>query len=150
MTAYYTGDCGVGLSQKLTIPTTPTALEYFLNPEDLDFSDEDAGVSISIKYDRFTRDISAVMPVFTVVLRDILATEVYQITQFAQSDFLNTVLTTGKGSISLYYQNQLLEGLYIQPPIEKSSSWFDATQIPPVEIFDSITLKLASPTPRWF
>lgn len=146
MTGYYNTDCGYGLSQQLVIG----ALTFPLNPEDLSYSDEDAGVNISIKYDRFTKDLKAVMPTFKVTLRNITAAELSQITQFAINEFTNTVLTTGKGSLSLYYKNELLSSLYIQPPIEKSLSWFDSTQIPPVEIFDSVELSLVYPGARWF
>jgi hypothetical protein len=151
MTAYYSTDCGIGLSQKLTIPTTPEPLVFYLNPEDLLYQEEDAGASISIKYERFTREISAVVPTFQITLYGLTAETVYALTTFAESDFLNNVSISGKGSISLYYQGQLLNNLYIQPPIQKSKSWFKNWESPtPTEIFDSITLTLVSPNPRWF
>lgn len=151
-TPYYESDCapGVfGISQKLVIPTTPE-LEFFLNPDDLQYQDQDAGINVSIKYDRFTRDIGAVIPSFRITLQGITASVVEQITNFAETDFLNKVLVNGKGSINLYYKNEELTDLYIQPPIEKSNSWFRNWENPPTEIFDTITLTLISPNPKWY
>jgi hypothetical protein len=148
MPAYYSDTCGTGLHQKLVIPTTPN-LEFYLNPDDVNYQDEDAGVSVSIKYDRFTRDVGAVVPTFTINLVGIDATVVSRITGFAESDFLNNVLTTGRGSISFWYQGDELTNLYIQPPIDKGPSYFiDGT--PPIERFDNVTLKLINPAARWF
>lgn len=146
MTAYYNTDCGYGLSQELTIG----GLTFYLNPEDLVYSEESAGTSISIKYDRMTRQMDAVVPTFNITLRDLTAAEVEQITQFAITDFTNKVLTTGLGSLSLYYKGENLTNLYIQPPIQKGTSWFDSTQVPPVEIFDSVELTLINPGARWY
>lgn len=147
---YYSDLCQqYGLQQALFFPTEPELI-FSLNPEDITVDNEDAGKSISIKYQSFIKDIGAVIPVFSVSLYSVSRDDLNIISTFAETDFLTNVRTTGRGSLALYYKGQELTGLYIKPPIVAPTSVFKNYEVVPTEVFDSVQLKIHSPDPRWF
>lgn len=149
---YYSNLCQeYGLTQALFFPTTPELI-FNLNPEDVISQDVDAGKTITIKYQSFTRDISAVFTEFTINLYSVSRDDLNTIVNFANSDFLNNVRNTGRGSLAMFYRGQELTGLYIQPPIVSSQSAYSDRSNPgvPLEVFNEVQLKIMSPDPRWF
>lgn len=148
---YYSNLCQeYGLTQALFFPTTPE-LVFSLNPEDIIAQDVDAGKTITIKYQSFTRDIPAVFTEFSINLYSVSRADLNQIINFANADFLNNVRNTGRGSLALYYRGQELTGLYIQPPVVSSNSAYtNRSAAVPQEVFDEVQLKIMSPDPRWF
>lgn len=147
---YYSQLCNeYGLTQALIFPTTPELL-WSLNPEDIVSEDVEAGKSITIKYQSFTREIPAVFTEFTITLHSVSRNDLNTIVDFANQDFLNNVRTTGRGSLALYYRGEELTGLYIQPPIRSNSSVYKNWEPNPTEVFNTVELKILSPDPRWF
>jgi hypothetical protein len=143
-------DCGYAIQQYLYIPTTPTALSFPLGPDDITFSQVDAGKQITIKYQAFNRQLSAFIPEISVSLYAVTVSDLQKITEFAKYDFLNNVRTTGLGSISLYFRGEKLNNLYIRPPIEAPTSVYTNWETPPVEIFDKVDFTLIHPEPKWY
>jgi hypothetical protein len=147
---YYSELCqNYGLQQALIFPTDPELI-FSLNPDDIQVENEDAGKSISIKYQSFIKDVSAVLPVFSISLFSVSREDLNVISQFAEDDFLNNVRTTGRGTLALYYKGEELTGLYIKPPIVAPQSAFKNYLVTPTEVFDSVQLKISSADPRWF
>ena len=147
---YYSNLCQqFGLQQALIFPTTPELI-FNLNPDDITAQDSTADKTIQIKYQSFIRDIPAVFTEFTIDLYSVSRADLNVITNFANSDFLNNVRTTGRGSLALYYRGQELTGLYILPPINSSKSVYKNWEAVPTEVFETVQLKLVSPDPRWF
>lgn len=152
MPSYYDSSCdSYSLQQALEIPLSPEPLLYILNPNDLQFEKQDAGANLSIKYQRFTRDLAATFDVFNITLYSVEASEYNQIINFATSDFLTNVLTTGRGSITLYLGGVAKNNCYIQTPIQASESVFKNWERPtPTEVFNEVKLTIVSPDVSWY
>lgn len=148
-TSPFQGTCGFGLSQGLAIPTTPE-LVFALNPEDITYEDETADSTLSIKYERFTRQLSAVFKTFQVTLYGLTAADVNSIISFANQDFLSNVLSTGRGSVEIFFAGNRLTNCYIETPIQKGPSVFRNWEDTPTEIFDTIGLKIIHPDVNWY
>jgi hypothetical protein len=147
---YYSQICqGYGLQQALIFPVNPELI-FALGPDDIQVEQADAGKSITIKYQSFTRDISASMTEFNITLYAVTQADLTIITNFARTDFLNNVRTTGRGSLALYYKGTELNSLYIQPPIKAPVSLFRNFEPNPTEVFDTVELRIVSPDPKWF
>lgn len=148
---YYDSTCDTySLSQAIEIPIPGDPLVFILNPQDISFEDEQANATLSIKYDRFTRDLSAVFKTFNITLYSLPASEVVAIESFANSDFLTNVLTNGRGSLTVFFAGQQLDNCYIQGPITKGQSIYKNWLEPPEEVFDSIAFKVVSPNVNWY
>lgn len=145
----YLSNCGYSTQQALYLPTTPELI-FPLGIEDIQINKEDAGNSISIKYARFTRQLSAVFNTFDITLLGVTADTYNQIVEFAKLDYLTNVQTTGLGSVELYLAGNKLSNCYIQGPISPSQSAFSNWEITPIETFDSVQLKIISPEPEWY
>lgn len=148
---YFDPTCeGYALQQRLVIPTSPNPLTFVLGPDDVVYETQDAGKTIIVKYKSFTREIKAVLHHFTVTLNNINILDYEKLRAFAENDFKSKVRTTGEGSISLYHKGTLLEKLYIGTPIEAPKGWIPTWVASPVEILESVTLKIYSTEARWF
>lgn len=147
---YYSELCSqYGLQQALIFPTDPE-LVFALNPDDISVTPVDAGKTISIKYQSFTRDIKANIKEFAITLYSVTKDDLVTITNFATEDFLNNVRLTGRGSLALYYKGEEFTGLYIDSPIVAPRSAFKNWEETPTEVFDTVELKIIAPDPTWF
>lgn len=148
---YFDTDCNItALSQAIEIPISPTPLLFILNPDDIVYNDEDAGATLSIKYNRFTRDLKAVFKTFDITLYSLAAEEVKQIEAFANTEFLNTVRTTGLGSITVHFAGKPLNNCYIDSGIQKGKSYYENWKESPTEIFESLQMKVIYPEVNWY
>jgi hypothetical protein len=145
-----------GLQQALIIPITPN-LVFPLNPDDIKFNQVDAGKSITVKYETFIRQISAFIPEINITLYSVTSADLKKLTDFAANDFLTKVRTTGKGSITLYYQGEVLNDCYIRSPIDSPTSVWQywprrggGVTTDPIEIFDQVNFTIISPNARWY
>lgn len=147
---YYDPNCeAFALQQALVIPTTPE-LVYVLNPDDITFDNVDADKLVTIKYSSFTRSLSGVLKEFSITLYNVSAEDYQEIANFARTDFLSKVRTTGRGSISLYLRGERYDNLYIQAPIIAPKSVWKNWQAVPTEVFETVQLKIIDPNPTWF
>lgn len=139
-----------GLQQALIFPLTPEPLIFALNPDDIRFNTVDAGKQITIKYQTFIRDISAFIPEISIDLYGVSVGDLKLITEFATNDFLNSVRSSGLGSLSLYYKGDLLNNLYIKPPIDAPTSVYKYWETTPTEIYDKVSFTLIHPEAKWY
>lgn len=141
--------CGLSITHKITIPTSPTALEFQLGHTDYTENIEKQDVGVQVKSGRFTRSIQATTRSFDIKLYHVTADIVLQIKNFAETDLFNYI-SNGVGSITLDLGGQILNGCYIEDFPNFSETIFDNDTNVGVEYFAEISFKVVYPKTTWF